>query len=244
MLFRQLFERETSTYSYLLADDVSREAILIDPVRETVDRDVELIVELGLTLTHVLETHVHADHVTGADLLRARFGAKTVVCRAGGAPCADIAVDDGATIGFGRFVAEVRQTPGHTDGCVTYVVRDGARTMAFTGDAVLVRGCGRTDFQQGDARRLYRSIHEKIFSLPDDTLLYPAHDYRGRTVTSVGEEKRWNPRIGAGQTEEQFVATMAALRLQPPQRINETVPANLKCGRDGELRQEASPMTS
>jgi sulfur dioxygenase len=241
MLFRQLFEPETSTYTYLLADEQTREAVLIDPVRETLERDVELLSELGLRLVAVAETHVHADHVTSAGLLRERFGAKTHVSHAGGAPCADVPVKEGDAIRFGRHVLEVRQTPGHTDGCVTYV--EAEHKMAFTGDALLIRGCGRTDFQQGDSRKLYRSVHEKIFALPDDTFIYPGHDYQGRTVTTVGEEKRSNPRLGGGKTEDEFVALMANLKLAYPKKIDEAVPANLQCGLpvslEGRVPQEA-----
>ncbi|MDP2341986.1 MAG: MBL fold metallo-hydrolase [Deltaproteobacteria bacterium] len=230
MLFRQLFEPQTSTYTYLLADDETKQAVLIDPVRETIDRDVKLIEEFGLTLRFVLETHVHADHITSAGPLRERFGAETVVSKAGGAPCADKPVVDGDVLEFGRHRIEVRATPGHTDGCVTYVLRDGAVTRAFTGDALLIRGCGRTDFQQGDARKLYRSVHNKVFTLPDDTLVYPAHDYQGRTVTTVAEEKKLNPRLGGAVDEDAFVAIMANLKLAAPKQIEQAVPANLKCG--------------
>ena len=230
MLFRQLFEPQTSTYSYLLADEETKQAVLIDPVRETLARDVQLLEELGLTLRFVLETHVHADHVTSAGPLRERFGAQTVVSKAGGAPCADRPVVDGDVLDFGRHRIEVRATPGHTDGCVTYVVRDGAVTRAFSGDALLIRGCGRTDFQQGDAHKLYRSVHDKVFTLPDDTLIYPAHDYQGRTVTTVAEEKLHNPRLGLAIAEEAFVEIMANLKLAAPKKIDEAVPANLKCG--------------
>jgi glyoxylase-like metal-dependent hydrolase (beta-lactamase superfamily II)/rhodanese-related sulfurtransferase len=230
MLFRQLFEAETSTYTYLLADPRSKEAVLIDPVRETLDRDVKLLQDLGLTLKYVLETHVHADHVTSAGSLRARLGAKTVVAKAGGAACADVPVQDGDVIRFGDQQVEVRATPGHTDGCVTYVAADDRQTMAFTGDALLIRGCGRTDFQQGDARRLYRSVHDKVFTLPDSTAIYPGHDYQGRTMTTVDEEKRLNPRLGGGKSEDQFVEIMANLQLAKPKKIDEAVPANLKCG--------------
>ena len=204
--------------------------MLIDPVRETLERDVKLLEELGLTLKLVLETHVHADHITSAGPLRERLHAQTVVSKAGGAPCADRPVVDGDVLEFGGHQIEVRATPGHTDGCVTYVVRDGPITRAFTGDALLIRGCGRTDFQQGDARRLYRSVHDKIFVLPDDTLIYPAHDYQGRTVTTVDEEKRFNPRLGVAIAEDAFVEIMAKLKLAAPKKIDEAVPANLKCG--------------
>jgi sulfur dioxygenase len=228
MLFRQLFEPETSTYTYLLADEQTKEAVLIDPVRETIDRDVQILLELGLKLVHVLETHVHADHVTSAGLLRERFGARTVVSKDGGAPCADVLARDGDIIRFGKHQLEVRQTPGHTNGCITYVEPE--MKMAFTGDTLLIRGCGRTDFQQGDARKLYRSVHDKIFTLTDDTKIYPGHDYKGRTVSTVGEEKAFNPRLGGKTTEAQFVEIMGHLKLAYPKKIDEAVPANLKCG--------------
>jgi len=238
MLFRQMFEPETSTYTYLLADEQSKEALLIDPVRETIDRDVQTLQDLGLTLVAVLETHVHADHVTSAGLLRERFNAKTHVSKDGGAPCADVLVKDGDVVRFGKHALEVRQTPGHTNGCITYV--DAEHRMAFTGDTLLIRGCGRTDFQQGDSTKLYRSVHDKIFTLPDDTLIYPGHDYKGRTVTSVGEEKRLNPRLGGGKTEAEFTEIMANLKLAYPKKIDEAVPANLKCGvPEGRATQEA-----
>lgn len=228
MLFRQLYDSESSTYTYLLADEETRDAVIIDPVIEQLERDVALIGELGLKLRYALDTHVHADHVTGAGALRQRLGAKTVVSERGGAPCADVQVKHGDHVAFGRYTLEVRETPGHTDGCLTYVSQD--RGMAFTGDALLVRGSGRTDFQQGDARRLYRSVHEQIFSLPDSCLLYPAHDYKGRTVTSVAEEKVLNPRLGGGKSEGEFVAIMQALQLPRPKKIDVAVPANLQCG--------------
>jgi len=228
MLFRQLFDAETSTYSYLLADEQSREAVIIDPVLEQVDRDAQLLADLGLTLKYTLETHVHADHVTGSGPLRERLGSKSVVSELGGAACADIQARDGDVFTFGRHGLEARSTPGHTDGCITYVTGD--RAMAFTGDALLIRGTGRTDFQQGSARHLYRSIHERIFTLPDDTRVYPGHDYHGRTVSTVGAEKALNPRVGGRKTEEDFVHIMERLSLPRPKKIDEAVPANLRCG--------------
>jgi glyoxylase-like metal-dependent hydrolase (beta-lactamase superfamily II) len=231
MIFRQLFDEKTWTYTYLLADPVSREAVIIDPVVEQVERDLALVDQLGLRLVASLETHVHADHVTGSGALRKRTGAKTVVSSRAGVECADVQVQDGAEIAFGRYRLEARHTPGHTDSCVTYVAREGERTYAFTGDALFVRGCGRTDFQQGDPHQLYRSVHEKIFSLPEDTLVYPGHDYRGHTVTTVAEEKAYNPRLGVAVGEEQFVAIMNSLELASPKRMDVAVPANLACGR-------------
>jgi sulfur dioxygenase len=228
MLFRQLFDPETSTYSYLLADESTREAILIDSVREQVERDAQLIAELELRLVAALETHVHADHVTGAGLLRERLGCRIVVGARTGVLTADRRVGDGDTVRFGCHALEVRETPGHTDGCVTYVCHE--EGVAFTGDALLIRGCGRTDFQQGDAGTLYRSVREKILDLPAATRLYPAHDYKGRTVTTVAEERRSNPRLGDARSLDEFVALMHALRLPYPQRIDEALPANMASG--------------
>ncbi len=235
MLFRQLFDSETSTYSYLLGDEETREAILIDPVKEQVPRDTRLVEELGLRLKYTLETHVHADHVTGAGDLRATLGSRSVVAAEGGAACGDIHVREGDRITFGRHTLEIRETPGHTSGCLSFVLDD--PPMVFTGDALLIRGTGRTDFQGGDSRRLYRSIHTRIFTLPDHTLVYPGHDYRGHTVSTVGEEKRFNPRVGGGKTEEEFVEIMANLSLAQPKRIKEAVPANLACGTADESRR-------
>ncbi|MCC6621828.1 MAG: MBL fold metallo-hydrolase [Deltaproteobacteria bacterium] len=238
MIFRQLLDPETSTWTYLIGDPITREAVLVDPVRELVERDVTLVRELGLRLTHVLETHVHADHVTSGGLVARRVGAKTVLSRASGAD-ADVHVEHGDAIRFGGLALEVRATPGHTAGCVTYVAAD--LSFALTGDAVLVRGCGRTDFQGGDARTLYRAVQDQIFSLPDDTLLYPAHDYRGRTVTTVREEKRWNPRLS--KSEDEFVAIMGALGLPRPARMDVAVPANLGRGLLSEEERRAATPT-
>jgi len=230
MLFRQLFDPESSTYSYLLADEETRQAILIDPVLEHLERDVGLIADLGLTLTYVLDTHVHADHVTAAGSLRNRLGARTVLSERAGVGCADVLVKDGDVLRFGSHGVEVRETPGHTSGCLTYVTLDHA--MAFTGDALLIRGCGRTDFQQGSSATLYRSLHDKVFSLPPSTRIYPGHDYRGRTVTTVDEELRCNPRLGGGKTEAEFIAIMSALDLAYPKQIDRAVPRNQQCGFD------------
>ncbi|MCA9654892.1 MAG: MBL fold metallo-hydrolase [Myxococcales bacterium] len=228
MLFRQLFDLETSTYTYLLADDETREAVLIDSVKEQVDRDLQIVDELDLKLVYTLETHVHADHITGASEIRNRVGTRSVVAAEGGASCGDLHVRDGDRVQFGRHALVVRTTPGHTDGCLSFVLDD--QSMAFTGDALLIRGCGRTDFQQGDAHRLYSSVHDKLFSLPEHAKIYPGHDYKGRTVSTVGEEKQHNPRLGMGKTEEQFVEIMSNLKLAQPKKIDVAVPANLNCG--------------
>jgi glyoxylase-like metal-dependent hydrolase (beta-lactamase superfamily II) len=229
MIFRQLFDRETSTYTYLIGDDETRAAALIDPVLEQVDRDLAFLDELDLKLAYVLETHVHADHVTAASVLRERTGARTVVSSKAGAACADVMARDGDVIRLGNISIEVRETPGHTNGCLTYVTGDHQR--AFTGDALLIRGCGRTDFQEGDSVTLYRSVHDKIFTLPDSCAIYPGHDYKGRTQSTVAEEKEHNPRLGGGKGVEEFVDIMNDLNLAPPKHIAVSVPANQNCGR-------------
>jgi glyoxylase-like metal-dependent hydrolase (beta-lactamase superfamily II)/rhodanese-related sulfurtransferase len=228
MLFRQLFDPETSTYTYLLADEASREAVIIDPVHEQFERDAGLIGELGLRLVAVLDTHVHADHVTAQGLLRERFGAQSVMSERSGAVCADRLVKHGDRIEFGRHALEVRETPGHTNGCLTFVCHE-AR-MAFTGDALLIRGCGRTDFQSGSSRALFQSVRERVFTLPEDTLIYPAHDYKGRTVSTVAEEKQHNPRLGMSRSLADFNQLMAALNLPYPRKMDASVPVNLACG--------------
>jgi sulfur dioxygenase len=228
MIFRQLFEPRSSTYTYLLASPTTREAVLIDPVVEEVDTYVRLLDELGLRLVYTLETHVHADHVTAAAVLRERLGSRSVVKRDAGAACADVPVDHGDHLDVGGIGIDVRATPGHTDGCVSYVVGD----RVFTGDALLIGGCGRTDFQQGDAERLYDSVTTQLFTLPPDTLVYPGHDYKGRTVSTVGEEKATNTRLGGGRSKEDFVRVMSELQLAYPKQIHRALPANLQCGRE------------
>lgn len=234
MIFRQLFDHQSSTYTYLLADEQTREALLIDPVLEQADRDLLLIEQLGLRLVAVLDTHVHADHITAAGTLRERTGAKTIAGRSG-APCADRLVDPGEVVTVGSVRLRVLSTPGHTDDSISFLLLDAQDPRlpgdrVFTGDALLIRAAGRTDFQNGDAGTLYDSITQQLFSLPDATLVYPGHDYLGRTVSTVAEEKRWNARI-AGRSREQFVAVMNALDLPQPARIREAVPANQACGR-------------
>jgi sulfur dioxygenase len=232
MFFRQLFDAQTSTYTYLLADEVSGEAVIIDPVKELVERDVTMIRELGLTLVASLETHVHADHVTGATELKKRLGQAILYPSTSGAVGADGYLDEGASVAFGSRHLTVRLTPGHTAGCATYIADD--ESMAFTGDALLIRGSGRTDFQGGDAHQLWRSVHQQIFSLPDATRLYPGHDYKGRTVTTVGEEKAHNPRLGGSKTVEEFAAIMDQLGLAYPRHIDRALPANLALGVEAE----------
>jgi glyoxylase-like metal-dependent hydrolase (beta-lactamase superfamily II) len=229
MIFRQLLDGETSTLSYLLADEESRDAVLIDCVFEQHLRDLALIRELGLTLRHTLETHVHADHATGAWLMKQAVGSEIGIARAAEAEGADLELAHGDVLRTGALELAVRATPGHTDSCVSYVLGD--QSMAFTGDALLVRGAGRTDFQQGSARTLFRSVREQLYTLPPQCLLYPGHDYSGRLVTSVAEERAHNPRLGDAVREEDFVGYMNNLGLAHPKRMEAAVPANLRCGR-------------
>lgn len=237
MILRQLFEPQSSTYTYVLADERTREAIIIDPVFEVVRREMALIAELDLKLRYVLETHVHADHVTGAWLLRQKLGAKIGVGDASGAEGADLYLKNGDRIQFGERYLEARATPGHTAGCLTYVLDD--QSAAFTGDALLIRGCGRTDFQQGSAHKLFHSVREQIFTLPPECLIYPAHDYGGSTSSSVGEEVAHNPRLGRDIREADFCGYMQNLGLAHPKQIDIAVPANLKCGKPDHLATDA-----
>ncbi len=240
LIFRQLFDATSSTYTYLLADPVSREAVLIDPVFEQLRRDTTLLRELDLKLVATLDTHVHADHVTAAWLLRERLGSRIGVAAVAGAAGTDLPLQQGDRVAFGSRWLEVRATPGHTDGCLSYVLDD--RSMAFTGDALLIRGCGRTDFQQGSPQRLYRSVHEQLLSLPDDCAIYPGHDYRGLSVSSVAEERRLNPRLGGDASEGDFTGHMLNLALPHPKQMAIAVPANLQCGRpEGERQPPADP---
>lgn len=228
MIFRQLFDPETSTYTYLLADESSREAILIDSVLDQFDRDVTLLRELELELCYALETHVHADHITASGRLREALGAKVGVGARSGVANADLLLRDGDTVRFGQRTLEVMSTPGHTIGCVTYLEREAG--LAFTGDVLLIRGCGRTDFQQGDATALYASVRDRLFALPDETRVYPGHDYRGRMMSTVAEEKRFNLRIGLDRSVDQFVEIMNGLNLAYPKQMDIAVPANLESG--------------
>ncbi|XAR56397.1 Sulfur dioxygenase [Bertholletia excelsa] len=233
-LFRQLFEKESSTYTYLLADisHPEKPALLIDPVDKTVERDLSIVEDLGLKLLYAINTHVHADHVTGTGLIKTKVPhVKSIISRASNAK-ADLFVEPGDKIYVGDLFLEIRATPGHTVGCVTYVTGDGPNQpkprMAFTGDALLIRGCGRTDFQGGSSGQLYKSVHSQIFSLPKDTLIYPAHDYKGFTVSTVEEEMRYNPRLT--KDKETFKNIMENLNLACPKMIDIAVPANMVCG--------------
>ena len=226
MFVRQLFDRETSTYTYLIADEVTSEAAIVDPVKEQFERDALLIKQLGFNLKYVLETHVHADHITSSGKLRDEFSAEVVLHENSGAECADLLIKDGDVLKLGDVEIKALHTPGHTSADLSFAVED----YVFTGDALLVRDCGRTDFQAGDSVTLYNSINDKIFSLDDATTIYPGHDYHGFTASTVKEEKQFNNRLGNGKTEDEFVEIMANLDLALPRKIKESVPGNMACG--------------
>lgn len=226
MIFRQFFERESATYTYLLGDVSSREAILIDGVKETMERDLQFIRELGLELKYLVETHIHADHITSSGLIREKTGAKILIGSGSALETADRLLEDGEEIAFGEQTLKAIATPGHTDSCTSYY----CPPYVFTGDALLIRGCGRVDFQQGSSQKLFHSVREKLFKLPDETLVCPCHDYKGRTRSSIGEEKQHNPRLGLDKTFEEFEEIMGNLNLPRPKQIDEAVPANMKSG--------------
>ena len=240
MIFRQLFDLNSSTYTYLIGCEHSKKALLIDPVFELARRDLALIDELGLTLAIVCETHCHADHVTAAWLLKQKTGCKIASAQITGASRVDIPLNDGDEICVGREVLQVIATPGHTEGCLSFVSAD--QSKVFTGDALLIRGCGRCDFQQGSASTLFHSVREKLFCLPDNCEVYPGHDYHGRTKTTVAEEKAFNTRLGGDASEQDFVGYMDAMQLPHPRLIDHAVPANMRSGEPeaGELPVEAS----
>lgn len=226
MKMRQLFDQDTWTYTYLLWDEESKEAAIIDSVKERFERDRDYINALGLKLKYALETHVHADHITGSGLLRNEFGCKTAVHKDGGASCADIQMSDGDLFTLGKQQITALHTPGHTNGDVSFTI-DGA---VFSGDALLIRACGRTDFQQGDSATLYHSITQKLLTLGDDTVVYPGHDYAGFTSSTIGEEKALNPRLQNNKSKADFMQIMDTMDLPKPKRIDIAVPGNLECG--------------
>lgn len=233
---RQLFDRETCTYTYLVYEEASRAAVLIDPVREHLDRDLKLVEELGLKVACVIDTHVHADHITSADSIRLRTGAKTA-CGPKGAPCADTIMRDDTTFALGSATFRAIATPGHTDDSMCYLVESptpGSPGWLFTGDTLLIRGCGRTDFQNGNAGVLFDSVTTRLFSQPDDTIVFPGHDYQGQTRTTICEEKNYNPRF-AKRSRDEFITLMSALGLPRPAKIDEALPANRACGRIEEV---------
>jgi glyoxylase-like metal-dependent hydrolase (beta-lactamase superfamily II) len=222
----QLFEHETSSFTYVLADAATRSALIIDPVLETVARDLQLLRELELDLRHILETHLHADHITGAAALRAATGARVAVSRTSRIRGADAYLDDGTRLSLGAAELVSLATPGHTPGCISYYT-DG---MVFTGDCLLIGSTGRTDLPDGDAAALYDSIQSRLWSLPPQTRVYPAHDYRGHLCSTIGHERRSNPRVGASSTKEAFIRLMSDPKRPPPAKMPQAIPANLFCG--------------
>jgi len=226
MLFRQLFEPLSSAYTYVLGCEETGQAILLDPVVNRIDRDLQVLRDLGLTLAYTLDTHIHADHVTAALQLKERVGSRIAAPAMERLPCADFAVVDAMPWQVGSVRIEPIHTPGHTDGHFAYRVGE----RLFSGDALLIDGCGRTDLQNGDAATLYRSVRERLFTLPDDVLVYPAHDYQQRHVSTIGQERARNPRLGGNRTLEDFVALMARLNLPYPNFIDWAVPGNRQCG--------------
>ncbi|KAI9129260.1 MBL fold metallo-hydrolase [Acaryochloris sp. CCMEE 5410] len=227
MLFRQLYDRESSTFTYLIADPGSHRALLVDPVLGQVERDFKLLQELNLTLCFCVETHIHADHITGTHQLQSKTGCLSIVPAQAPAACADRHLEDGEVLTLGDISLKAIATPGHTDSHNAYWVNG---DHILTGDALFIRGCGRTDFQSGDAGTLYDSVTQKLFTLPDATLVYPGHDYHGLTVSTIQEERQWNPRF-KGRGRNTFIEFMNALDLPDPQKMMEAVPANECCGR-------------
>lgn len=230
MIFRQLFEPQSSTYTYLLGDPASGRALLIDPVIETAEQELALVQELGLTLACTLETHVHADHLTAAYRLKELTGSRIAGPAHDRLLCRDLWVEDGVPFELGAVTLLPLFTPGHTATHYCYLQQHGDTARVFTGDALLIDACGRTDFQGGDAAELYRSVHTRLFTLPDDTLVYPGHDYEGRRVSTIRQEKDRNPRLGGDRPLEEFVAIMDGLDLPYPKRMDLAVPANELCG--------------
>lgn len=226
MIFHQLFDKESSTFTYLIGCAQTQKAALIDPVESETKKYIALLELLGLKLIYTLETHVHADHITGADFLRQKLGSKSVVHKDSGAKCADILVNDNDKLMVGKIEVNVLHTPGHTNGCVSYLIEN----MIFTGDALLINSCGRTDFQMGNASQLYDSIHNKIFQLPNETLVYPGHDYNEQNHSTIGFEKKNNKRLKTSISKERFIGIMAELQLDYPKKIKVALPANLNCG--------------
>ncbi|MBP9865232.1 MAG: MBL fold metallo-hydrolase, partial [Candidatus Omnitrophica bacterium] len=230
----------SSTYTYVLADESTHEAVVIDPVFELHARDLALVRELELKVKFILDTHCHADHVTGAWLLKQATGGTVVLSKVYGAQNVDRSVAEGDRIAFGAQSLNVLSTAGHTDGCLSFVLGD--QSMVFTGDCLMIRGAGRTDFQQGSAHKMFQSIHTKLFALPEACRVYPAHDYDGRSVSTIGEEKRFNTRIGGAANEKDFTGYMNNLHLPHPKKIALALPANLRSGKpeDGLYPAQAS----
>ena len=230
MIFRQLFESSSSTYTYLIGCEETGQTALIDPVLETVERDLNEIKALGLELSFTIDTHIHADHLTSARKLKALTNSQIAFPFVEKPSCADIGLTEGVEFKVGNVVLHPLFTPGHTSHHHAYLIDDGVNKMLFSGDALLIDACGRTDFQSGDAATLYDSIHNKFFSLPEDTLVYPGHDYTGRFVSTIAQEKKRNPRLGDNRSREEFVKIMNELDLPYPRKIDFAVPGNEICG--------------
>ena len=225
MIFRQLFDSVSGTYTYLLASRRGGEALIIDPVIEKVDRYLQLIGELDLRLVKAVDTHLHADHVTGLGALRDRTQCITVMGEQSKADVVSMRLAEGEKLTVEGVSLDVLYTPGHTDDSYSYLMGD----RVFTGDTLLIRGTGRTDFQNGDPRAQYDSIFNKLLKLPEDTLVFPAHDYKGETVSTIGEERAFNPRLQVKSVDE-YVALMNNLNLPNPKMMDVAVPANMKVG--------------
>lgn len=233
LLFRQLFDRTSCTYTYLLADIATRSAVLIDPVDTLIDRDLNLLSEHHLELRYALNTHAHADHISATGLLKQKLPRLNSVIGAASHAKANLLVSAGDTVDIGGDLKlDVIETPGHTEGCVSYYLpaTKAHPGMVFTGDTLMIRGCGRTDFQGGSSEMLYRSITERLFKLPPDTMVYPGHDYQGMTASTIAEEIACNPRVGKKKSLEDFKNIMASLKLAYPKMFDVAVPANLNCG--------------
>ncbi len=230
MIFRQLFEPSSSSYTYLIGCPDTGETALIDPVIETFDRDMLAVQELGLKLSYTVETHIHADHVSGGFKLRALTDCKIAGPAMDELPCRDIGIREGEAFRVGRLELHPLYTPGHTGAHHAYLMDNGTQKMLFSGDALLIDACGRTDFQSGDAGVLYDSIHGKFYTLPDDTLVYPAHDYEDRMLTTVGQEKKRNPRLHTGVTRDEFIRMMDHFDFPNPAKMQFAVPGNERCG--------------
>lgn len=226
MIFRQLFEEVSSTYTYLLGCEETGLALLVDPVLPTWQRDLEVVNELGLKLAYTVETHIHADHITSARRLKTEAGSKIAGPALDQLPCTDIGIDEGKPFEMGSVRLAPLHTPGHTDNHFAYVVGD----RVLTGDVLMIDGCGRTDFQNGDSAALYRSVNEKLFTLPGETLVYPAHDYNQRQVSSIGQERSRNPRLKNEISRAEFEKIMEELDLSYPKFIDYAVPGNRACG--------------
>ena len=230
MIFKQLFEPESSTYTYLLSCPDTGKTALIDPVLETVDRDLEVLQHMGLSLDYAIETHIHADHITGGKMLREKAGCQLAGPALDELPCRDVGIREGEPFRVGNLVVNPLFTPGHTDTHHAYLLDHVGLKMLFSGEALLIEACGRTDFQSGDPHTLYRSIHDKFFTLPDETLVYPGHDYEERQITTIGQEKMRNPRLGKDKPEEEFVKIMNEMDLPYPKKIDWALPGNEGCG--------------